>query len=262
VGIVGPGMVLNSLGTAEAVFAPLREPISDPNLGAQGYTQGAHVVAGAYYVFGGLYTSGASIDWVRRLVGGADHHVLVREAEEVPAGSLGVCFLPHLRLASPPYDDPKARGAFVGLNTDVTRGVLYRSVLEGLAFDFRNTLEALEEHTGTHEEGGIYAIGGGTRNDLLMRIKAAALEETITTAGVEEATSLGAAILGGVGAGVWRDAAVALGDIEHRWATVDPDPEVAEVYGALFHQVFKNLYPSLRSLNHTIDGLVGARQPG
>jgi xylulokinase len=260
VGIVAPGMVLDSLGTAEALFLPLREPISDPKLGARGYSQGAHVVAGGYYVIGGLYTSGASIEWVRRLVGGVDHNILVREAEDVPAGSLGVSFLPYLRLASPPQDDPKARGAFVGLSTDVTRGALYRSVLEGLAFDFRNSLEALEEHTGAHEEGSIYAIGGGTRNDLLMRIKAAALDETITMAGVEEATSLGAAILGGVGAGVWPDAAAALGDIEHDWAPVDPDPKAAVTYEALFSRVFKNLYPSLSSLHHAIDGLTAARQ--
>jgi xylulokinase len=87
-------------------------------------------VAGQYYVFGGQYTSGASVEWLREALGGVDYDTLIAEAEEVPPGSLGAFFLPHLRLANPPYDDPAARGAFVGLNTDVKRGALFRAILE------------------------------------------------------------------------------------------------------------------------------------
>ena len=57
VGVTEPGTMLNSLGTAEAIFLPLEHPLTDPKVGHQGYTQGAHV-AGQYYVFGGQYTSG------------------------------------------------------------------------------------------------------------------------------------------------------------------------------------------------------------
>ncbi len=108
VGVTQPGEMLNSMGTAEAIFIPLRQPITDPLMGRQGYTQGAHVVAGHYYVLGGLYTSGANVEWLREILGqGADHAALIAEAEQVPPGSGGVFFLPHLRLANPPFDDPK-----------------------------------------------------------------------------------------------------------------------------------------------------------
>ena len=66
-GVTRPGQMLNSLGTAEAVFLPIEQPLADPTAGRQGYTQGAHVVGGGYYAFGASYTSGASIEWLREV---------------------------------------------------------------------------------------------------------------------------------------------------------------------------------------------------
>ena len=108
-GVTRPGQMLNSLGTAEAVFLPTSAPLTDPRAGRQGYTQGAHVAGGGYYVFGGQYTSGACIDWVRRLLGDGENALpydeAIAAARRVPPGSNGVLFLPHLRMANPPYVD-------------------------------------------------------------------------------------------------------------------------------------------------------------
>jgi xylulokinase len=254
VGVTQKGTMLNSLGTAEAIFLPLERPLTDPHIGHQGYTQGAHV-AGQYYVFGGQYTSGASVEWLRETLGGVDYDTLIAEAEEAPPGSLGAFFLPHLRLANPPYDDPAARGAFVGLSTDVGRGELFRAVLEGLAYDSRNSLEPLLDHSGIDELGAIYAIGGGAQNRLLMRIKATVLNQEITVVGVEEATSLGAAILGGIGADVYADVPSALRELSYAENPVEPDPEEVPFYDAAFRRVYGRLYPSLRGVHHEIQDL-------
>ncbi len=255
VGVTEPGTMLNSLGTAEAIFLPLEHPLTDPEVGHQGYTQGAHV-AGQYYVFGGQYTSGASVEWFRSALGDrASYETLIAEAEKVPPGSLGTFFLPHLRLANPPYDDPRSRGAFVGLSTDVKRGALFRAVLEGLAFDSRNSLEPLLVHSGVEKLRAIYAIGGGTQNRLLMRIKATVLNQTVTVVGVEEATSLGAAILGGIGAGVYADIPSALKELRYAETPVEPVPDQAPLYDAFFHQVYRQIYPSLRNVHHAIHRL-------
>ena len=255
-GVTQKGTMLNSLGTAEAIFLPLERPLTDPQVGHQGYTQGAHV-AGQYYVFGGQYTSGASVEWLREALGGVDYETLIAEAEEVPPGSLGAFFLPHLRLANPPYDDPAARGAFVGLSTDVRRGALFRAVLEGLAYDSRNSLEPLLDHTGIDELRAIYAIGGGTQNHLLMRIKATVSNQTITVVGVEEATSLGAAILGGMGANVYTDVPSALAELRYAENPVEPTPEEVSFYEAAFRRVYERIYPSLRGVHHEIEALQG-----
>jgi len=253
VGITEPGEMLNSLGTAEAIFVPLRQPVTDPAMGRQGYTQGAHVIADHYYVFGGLYTSGANVEWLREILGSdVDYVTLTAEAEQVPPGSLGVYFLPHLRLANPPYDDPKSRGAFIGLSTDVKRGALFRAVLESLAYESRNSLEPLLTYPEVEQLRKIYAIGGSTRNYLLMRIKAAVLNQPITVATVAEATSLGAAILGGLGAGVYPDVPSALAQLRHDQTLIEPAPSEAALYDAYFRQVYQQLYPALRPLHHTI----------
>jgi xylulokinase len=254
VGVTQKGTMLNSLGTAEAIFLPLERPLTDPQVGHQGYTQGAHV-AGQYYVFGGQYTSGASVEWLREALGGVDYDTLIAEAEEVPPGSLGAFFLPHLRLANPPYDDPAARGAFVGLNTDVKRGALFRAILEGLAYDSRNSLEPLLDHSGIDELRAIYAIGGGTQNRLLMRVKATVSNQAITVVGVEEATSLGAAILGGIGAGVYADVPSALEELRYAESRVEPIQEEVSFYDAAFRRVYGRIYASLRGVHHEIQAL-------
>ena len=135
-GVTRPGQMLNSLGTAEAVFLPIEQPLADPKVGRQGYTQGAHVVGGGYYAFGRAVHLGRQHRMAARSSSApADDPVayeeLIAGAERVPAGSLGVLFLPHLRLANPPYDDPRSRGALIGLTMDVGRDVITRAIFEG-----------------------------------------------------------------------------------------------------------------------------------
>lgn len=255
-GVIRPGAMLNSLGTAEAIFLPLEHPLSTPAISRQGYTQGAHVVKNRYYVLAGLYTAGACVEWWKKMLADhTDYAALIAEAEQVPPGSLGVSFLPHLRLANPPNDDPKGRGAFIGLSTDAHRGVLFRAILEGLACESRHSLDALLAYPGMSAVQEIYAIGGNTRNHLLMQIKATVFNRAITIAGLTEATSLGAAILGGLGAGVYPDVETALETLRYTQQKVEPvKPEVA-LYNTYFQQVYRKIYPALRDLHHTIYSL-------
>jgi len=260
-GVVEPGAMLNSLGTAEAVFLPLNQPLINPEAGRQGYTQGAHVAAGHYYVFGGLYTSGASVEWWRNLLDETgDYATLIEEARQVPPGSLGVAFLPHLRLANPPYDDPKGRGAFIGLTGDVTRETLFRAILEGLAYESRHSLDALVQYDEVVAPREIYAIGGSTRNRLLMEIKATVLNQTITVADVTETTSLGAAILGGLGAGIYANVPEALDHMRYTQTPVEPLASQVSLYETYFKQVYQKIYATLRPLHHTIYNLQRATQ--
>lgn len=260
-GVTDPGSILNSLGTAEALFLPLPAPIMNPALGAQGYTQGAHVVADRYYAFGGQYTSGASIEWARDLLGGEGYAPLIAEAATAPPGSLGVVFLPHLRFANPPIDDPHSRGAFLGLSSDVGRGALFRAVLEGLAYESRLSLEPLLAYTGAGAGSEITAIGGVTRNRLLMQIKATVLNRPFVVAGIEEATTLGAAMLGGIGAGIYTDADTARRTLRYARSTITPIAELVPFYDRCFHEIYEQLYRTLRPLSHKLADLAGPHPP-
>jgi xylulokinase len=250
-GVTRPGTVLDSLGTAEAIFVAVDQPLSDPNLGRQGYSQGAHVAAGHYYVYGGVYTSGASINWWKDILG-EDHDAMIAEAAAAPTGSLGVGFLPHLRMGNPPHMDARSRGSFVGLTTDVQRGTLTRAVFEGLAYEAKATLEPLLKFASLDSIGDITMIGGGTRNELLTRIKASVYDARINLVDLEEATSLGAAILGGLGAGVYRDVTEALQTIQSTSRVVEPTRADVPIYESYYRDVYLKLYDALRDLNHTI----------
>ena len=234
------GVVVNSLGTAEALLVALDRPIDGVELGRGGYSQGAIFVdRPSYYAVGGLITSGAAIEWFRGLLGGGISDAeLIAEGEAAPPGSLGVCFLPHLRMASPPRPDAAARGAFLGLGTETGRGVLYRAVLEGIAYDARAILEGLLEFSGMPGVRSLRAIGGSTRNRLLMAIKAAVYDREITVAEMPETVSLAAAILGGLAAGVYTDFAGALAGIARRETVVKPEPGLAALYDRGFREVY------------------------
>lgn len=258
-GVTRPGQMLNSLGTAEAVFLPTSAPLTDPKAGRQGYTQGAHVAGGGYYVFGGQYTSGACIDWVRRLLGdGADsqaYDAMIASAERVPPGSNGVIFLPHLRMANPPYVDSRSRGAFIGLTVESGRDEMARAVLEGIAFETVSTYEPLAEYPQVTMPRSSVAIGGGTRNKLLMQIKSSLSGLPYQVLDAEEATALGGALLGAVGAGVYADADEALAAMQYGQSEVHPNAADSTVYNQIKREIYQQIYPALAPLSQSISDM-------
>jgi xylulokinase len=251
-GVTEHGAVLDSMGTAEALFVALDAPIWDPELGRMGYTQGAHVAAGKYYAFGGLYTSGASVDWIRNITGREDRRSLAGAAAGIPPGSNGATFFPHLRLSSPPNIDPKSRGAFLGLTTDTDQASLVRAVYEGIAYEARMSAEPLVQFAGSSTLPDITVIGGSSRNELLLRIKASVTNRPHHVLGLHEATALGGALLGGLAAGIYRDAADVNANIEVASTTIDPDPDAATFYEDFYQRVYKDLYSTLKPINHAI----------
>jgi xylulokinase len=212
VGADRPGVVLDSMGTAEALTCVIGAPRLDPALGRAGFNQGMiRVAEPVWYVFGGLPTSAACVEWLRAALGepAPEHATLIAEARRVPPGSEGLLFLPHLRIGSPPFPDPIARGAFLGLSDRTDRGVLFRAVLEGLALDAANLLRVLREEFGMPAFDRLIAIGGSTRNELLMSLKASLHAGGLEVADTVEATSLGAAMLAGLAAGLFAGLAEA-----------------------------------------------------
>lgn len=249
-GVTQVGDMLDSIGTAEAIMLPMDEPVRDVNFGRQGYSQGIHA-AGHYYTLGGLYTSGVCIDWFREnFASGADYRALIAAASAVTAGSLGAFFIPHMRLANSPNVDPLARGAFIGLHTDMKQGALFRAILEGLSYEVRFSLEPLLRYMKLPHLRKVYVAGGGAHNDLYTRIKASILNHPLTVVSAKESTALGAAVLGGVGAGVYRDIPTALAQLRFDQETVEPLAADAAFYERAFRDVYEHLYTALRPLHH------------
>lgn len=259
-GLVQPGDVLDSMGTAEAVLVTLDEPRPSAELAALGIAQGVHAAPERYYAMSGLHYSGGSVDWVKQTL----TTMLVRSVPadeafdqmvalvgEVPAGSEGVHFLPHLRQANPPVHDPRSRGAFLGLTSDSGPGHLARAVMEGIAYECHRLLERMRTDFAPGA-GTLAATGGGTRIEPLMQIKAALAGRPIVVPEVEEATCVGAAILGGIGAGVYSGVEQAHEHVVFNSRTIEPDEELRRFYKDRYQYVFLSLYESLRDIHHAI----------
>ncbi|MEM7021823.1 MAG: FGGY family carbohydrate kinase [Pseudomonadota bacterium] len=254
-GALGPGIMFNSLGTAEAATATLPRPSAQPELLRLGYSQGTTQVEAeepVTYLFGGFPTSGACIEWFRSLFDGVDHDTLIQEAGRVPAGCHGVTFVPDLRGRISPIPDPLARGAWFGLAADTVRGGLYRAVLEGIAFESRQTLDSLGP-LGVPAIHEIRAIGGNTKNSLLMQIKASVYRQAVKATELAEVSALGAALMGGLAAGAFKDLAEGQARLQPSLRTIEPVEPWVGRYDVQYRKVYRPAYAALRDVHHAAD---------
>ena len=236
VGAVIPGTVLDSCGTAESLVASCPDASRMADIIGSGFSFGSHVVRGIYYAMGGLYASGGAQDWFRRQFLGeeASYDYLMDLASRSLPGSGGVVFVPRLLGSGPPDRDQQATGAFVRIRPHSTLADFACSVFEGLSFELKMAVDAIG--AGLEQPvKSIVAIGGGARNDLWLTIKAGVLEMPIEVPQVDEAVALGAALLAGIGAGLYTDAEDALENAGPPSRMVFPDESLFRVYRDTFH---------------------------
>jgi xylulokinase len=241
VGVDRPGPASVVLGTSGVVFSALER--FAPDAEARTHTF-CHAVPGMWHAMGVMLSAAGSLEWLRRVVAAGDEFdALLAEAERWPPGSEGVMFLPYLAGERTPHFDPTARGAFAGLTLRHDRGALTRAVLEGVAFGLRDCLDVLVAAGAVISSGRV--SGGGARSALWLRIVASVLELPLSRMKVDEGAAFGAALLGGVAGGVWRDLAEAISATVGVTETVEPDPAWSGVYREL-RERFAALYPALR----------------
>ncbi|HVB39828.1 MAG TPA: xylulokinase, partial [Terriglobales bacterium] len=198
-GISRPGAVSATIGTSGVVFAATARPTLDP--GGRLHTF-CHAIPGRWHVMGVTQAAGLSLRWWRELLGG-DYDQLTAAAATAPPGAAGVLWAPYLMGERTPHCDPNVRAGLVGLAAHHTRAHVARAVLEGVAFSLRDTFTIFAE-LGVPVER-VRAGGGGARSELWRQIQADVYGHAIETVAAEEGAALGAALLAGVGAGVWRD---------------------------------------------------------
>jgi len=260
VGLFRPGMVLNVTGTWETVMTATPGPVLGDALRAAGITVQAHVARSMHAAWGGCVAA-EMLEWYRRHVGsaagtqeeaaaGADWGPLIAEAAASPPGARRVMFLPHMSGASCPVVDDRSLGAFVGLSNRATRGDLLRAVIEGLDYQLRDVVTAMQAALGTPLER-LVAVGGATRNTFWMQNKADVTGRPIEVPAVEEATPLGAAILAGIGIGLFADEEDAFQRVRRPGKTYHPDPELSKRYAEWFG-VYQQLYPALSPISRQL----------
>ena len=242
VGAVSPGVVALTLGTSGVVFASSDRPLTERRGRLHAFP---HAVPKTWHIMGVMLSAAGSLRWFRDVVAPAvDFADLVVEAQSVEPGAEGLTFLPYLSGERTPHADPTARGAFIGLTLAHGRPHLTRAVLEGVAFGLRDNL-ALMADVGLDDVKEVRVSGGGARSPLWRQILADVLGVDLVTVQASEGAALGAALLAGVGAGLWPSVeeacatAVALSEVTR------PDANIRAAYEGLY-QRFRAQYPALQ----------------
>jgi xylulokinase len=243
VGVHSPGPASVVLGTSGVVFAPLDEYRPDTEGRAHVF---CHAVPGTWHSMGVMLSAAGSLAWFRHALGPRpSYDELDAEAAQWAPGVEGLLFAPYLAGERTPHADPDARGAFIGLSLRHDRGALVRAVLEGVAYGLRDSLELLRGLGSRIEVGRV--SGGGARSELWLRIVASVLGLPLQRTAVEEGAAYGAALLGGVASGVYRDVPEAVEACVRVRDQIEPIPEWEGVYAEGYER-FRALYPALRPL--------------
>jgi xylulokinase len=251
-GIVREGAASYSIGTSGVIYAATGVPKTD----AEGrFDTFCHAVPGTWCVLACINAAAGSHQWYQDKIaaferaeaerrGTTIYAVLEELAARAPLGSGKLLFLPYLAGERHPHTDTEARGVWFGLHAGHGREHLIRSVLEGVAFAFRDCLEAMKSNGIPMRE--IRATGGGARSPLWLEIIADATGHDIVTMKADSGgASFGAALLGGVAAGAYRDVEQACAATVATGKPMRCDAARAAEYGRLF-EVYRGLYPALR----------------
>lgn len=250
-GVIAAGQTQEQGGQAGGMSICLDRVCADPRL-----ILGAHVVPGRWLLQGGTVGGGGVMRWLEREFGGLERRLaetvgkssleqLGELAAVVPAGCDGLVFLPYMAGERTPIWDSEAKGVFYGLDFSKTRGHLIRAGMEGVAFSLRHNLE-IAEQAGARID--VLCATGGAANSLLWtQIKADVTGKTIVVPASDTATTWGAAVLAGVGAGLFASYEEAVAGSVHHVRRHEPDPKNASVYSERY-EIYRKLYPALKNI--------------
>jgi len=247
-GIVTPGAVSATIGTSGVVFAATDAPALDRKGRLHTF---CHAIPGRWHVMGVTQAAGLSLRWFRDQFGagrddGRDpYERLTEDAAAAPPGCNGLLWTPYLMGERTPHLDPRARGALVGLTASHTRAHVIRAILEGVAFSLRDTFSLFDEMKVPVRS--VRLGGGGARSLLWRQIQADVYGHEVETVEAEEGAAYGAALLAGVGAGIWASVDEACASVVRVAKRVRPNPDAVATlnknYGA-----YRRVYGATRDI--------------
>ena len=211
VGCVKPGIAYNYVGSSSWIAICVEKPVCDEQMRTMSW---AHAVPGYLQPSGTMQTAGAAYNWLKNEVckletqearrrGISPYELIDRQVETVPPGAHGLLFLPYLLGERSPRWNPKAKGAFIGLNLSHTRADMLRAVLEGITYNLEIILAIFRREI---EVTSMIVIGGGAKGGVWRQMMADVYNLEIRKPKyLEEATSMGAAVIAGIGAGLFED---------------------------------------------------------
>lgn len=260
VGIVEEGLAADGTGSVEAIATASLKPLTSPETMRVGIGSQCHVTADSYLALGFHLAAGSLVRWYRDQFGqtelaeaqrrGLDaYDLLTKAAHSSPPGANGLLVLPHWSGAGtgrvPPLD-PTSRGAIYGLTLAHTKADLTRAIFEGITYEARFIIESLE-NAGIPIHS-LVVTGGGAKSAFWLQLKADITGKRVTVPEVTETSLLGAAILAGIGSGIYPNPQAAVAIVCRTVQVVEPDPAVKAAYDRAYF-IYQALYPGASAIH-------------
>ena len=251
-GVVGDGNASLTLGTAGLLVVGSKEPMLEDESGFLMVPSSGAL--GTYELEGIQLGAASSYRWARdvlcqteKAMGedvGVDPFILMdHHIQKSSVGANGLIFMPYLTGSGYPYWNPQAKGCFLGLGFENTRSDMVRAVMEGVTLESKDMYEKMKATGVTMNRLSI--TGGATKSEAWRQIIADMFGIEINVLKVPDATIVGAAILGGVGAGVFNDAQEGVEKLVNFVDTIHPIEENVKTYNDIY-EVYSKTYESLR----------------
>jgi xylulokinase len=240
---IAAGTVMLMLGTGGTLFTTVNTPVVDKELRMNTYP---HCISGKWHLLGAILSGGFSMKWLRNVLSAGQpysYEAMTEEAARVAPGSEGALFLPYLAGERTPHMDSLARGTFFGLTVRHTRAHMIRSVMEGVVFAMRDCLEIFKE-LGVGPDR-LIAGGGGAQSLLWRQIQADVLGLPVVTVNIKEKSATGAAMLAGIGIGIFPSFEDACRRVVSFGEAIQPVPAHTARYEQSY-RLYRSLYPKLK----------------
>ena len=248
-GVIESGQALLMLGSTGRVSMSINSPDFDSKLINQ-----CHAIPGHWICIGAMNNSGGSLRWfadsfchlekaIKARAGISPYELIDMAASHSTPGSRGIVYLPYLSGERSPIWNSRARGVFFGLFEGSNWSDLARSVMEGVAFSFRDNLISIEGTTGKSTTK-FTLVGGGAKSRLWRQILCDVLERPLTVPKIIEAEIVGCIALAGYASHVWGSVEEAVAELFTKTEELSPNPQHAEIYERRF-QLYKDLYHAL-----------------
>ena len=251
------GTIVDSTGSASALLLLLPRFLPDPALAWRSYACYAYVLPGLFALKGALKAAGSAIEWLARQLSNGhdiDYAKLEAAAAQGAGKRAGPLWLPHLIGSGSPEGDRFSSAAMVGVQFEHDRGDLFRGMLESIAFWLRRNLDDMRALTGA-EISQVRLIGGVTRLRLLSQLKADVLNQPVIVPLVPESAAVGAALLAGIGAGVFSSPADAVASLRYGCEQIDPIPGHVDWYETMYQTIYRPLYDALQPINRAFTAM-------
>lgn len=241
-GIIKKGRIMVSIGSSGVVLAQTDQPYADKKGRIHLFN---HAKPNSWYMMGVMLSAGISFNWLKDSLfdGHLNYEKLNEKAMDIEIGSEGLIFLPYLYGERTPHRDADARGVFFGISGRHKQGHFIRSVMEGITFGLKDSLRLIQQQNIKSKE--IRVIGGGAKSKIWQQILADIFGYPISLLNIEEGPAFGAAIIAGIGIGVFKSFKEVSDSIIKVEKRVKPNKENVKRYKE-YYEIYKGLYPSLK----------------